>query len=28
VAYVISMYFQAQGQGTVIDGALARHARR
>ena len=27
VAYVISMYFQAQGQGAVIDDVLARGAR-
>ena len=27
VAYVISMYFQAQGQGTLIDEVLARHTR-
>jgi hypothetical protein len=28
VAYVVSMYFQARGQGAVIDEVLARHARR
>jgi hypothetical protein len=28
VAYVVSMYFQAQGQGAVIDEALARNGRR
>jgi hypothetical protein len=28
VAYVVSMYFQAQDRGAVIDAALARHTRR
>lgn len=28
VAYVVSMYFQAQGQGSVIDEVLARRSRR
>ena len=28
VAYVVSMYFQAQGQGSLIDEVLARHSRR
>jgi uncharacterized membrane protein len=28
VAYVLSMYFQAQGQGAVVDEAIARAAHR
>ncbi len=28
VAYVVSMYFQAQGQGSLIDEVLARRSRR
>jgi hypothetical protein len=28
VAYVISMYFQVQGQGSLVDEAIARAARR